>query len=162
MREMTPILWWWQLAKYTPVKSFTFRKVSAKICNFRVPVNKGVPLPWMKWHPSFNEGGAKCTPVKSFTCWKVSAKICNFRVPVYKGVPLLWMKWNLCFNDDWLQSLIPWKVSLSEKWVLNYTTLGLPFIRGFPSHKWNESHSLTMTGCQLHYCENIRFLKSKC
>ena len=117
MREMKHILEWWQLAKCTPVNSFTFRKVSAKICNFRVPVYKGVPLPWMKWHPSFNDGG--------------------------------------------LPSVRLWKVSLAEKWVLKYATLGFLFIRGFPSHEWNETHPLTMTGCQLHYCENLRFLKSE-
>ena len=32
------------LANYTGVKRFAFRKVSGKICNFRVPVYKGVPL----------------------------------------------------------------------------------------------------------------------
>ena len=46
--------------------------------------------------------------------------------------------------------LYDWKVSLSEKLVFKYTTLGLPFIRGFPSHEWNETHPLTMTGDQLY------------
>ena len=36
----------------------------------------------------------------------------------------------------------------SEKLVLNYTTLGFPIIRGFPSHEWNDTHALTMTGGQ--------------
>ena len=36
------------------------------------------------------------------------------------------------------------KVSLSEKWVLKYSTLGVPLIEGFPYHetmwmKWNQS-----------------------
>ena len=38
-----------------------------------------------------------------------------------------------------------WKDSLSEKWLLIYTTLGFPFIRGFPSHEWNETHPLTVS-----------------
>ena len=53
-------------------------------------------------------------------------------------------------------------VSLSEKLVLNYTTLGFPFIRGFPSHEWNETRPLTMTGGQLYECQKLHFLKSEC
>ena len=96
MNEMEPILKRWLLANYTSVKRFGFWKVSAKICNFSVPVYKGVPLPWMKWHPFF--------------------------------------------IDDGLQVYYYLKVSLSEKWVQKYTTLGFPFIRGFPSHEWNGTH----------------------
>ena len=55
MNEMTPILYRWRLAKCTGVKRFTFRKVSAKIFNFRVPIYKGVPFPWMKWYPSLED-----------------------------------------------------------------------------------------------------------
>ena len=102
------------------------------------------------------------TSVKSFTFSKVSVKLYNFRVPVYKGVFLLWMKWNLCFNDDWLQSILLWKVSRSEKWVLNYTTLGLPFIKRLPSYEWNETHALTMTACKVYYREKFHFQKSQC
>ena len=43
MNEMTPFHERWQLANYTSVKRFAFWKISAKICNFRVPVYKGSP-----------------------------------------------------------------------------------------------------------------------
>ena len=55
MNEMKPILKRWLLANYTTVKIFVFWKVSAKMFNFSVPVYKGVPFPWMKWNPSFND-----------------------------------------------------------------------------------------------------------
>ena len=54
------------------------------------------------------------------------------------------------------------KVSLSEKWMLNYATLGFPFIRGFPSHEWNETHPLTTTAGQVYECEKFNFLNSEC
>ena len=89
--------------------------------------------------------------VKSFTSWE-SVKLFKFRVPVYKGVSFPRIKRNRSFNDDWSQ--LPWKDSVSEKWVLNNTTLGFPFIKGFPSHEWNETHPLTMaTGLVLGYVE---------
>ena len=66
------------------------------------------------------------------------------------------------FNDDSCPTTILWKVSLSEKWVLNYTTLGFPFIRGFPFYEWNETYALTMTGCKVYYREKFHFLKSEC
>ena len=53
-----------------------------------------------------------------------------------------------------------WKVSLSEKWMLNHTTLGFPFIKGFPSHEWNDTRPLTMIAGQLYECQKFRFLKS--
>ena len=37
------------------------------------------------------------------------------------------------------------KVSLPEKLKLIYANLEFPFITGFPSHKWNKTHLLTMT-----------------
>ena len=53
LREMTPILKRWLLAKCTSVKSLTFWKVGANLYNLRVPVYNGVPshewndtLPW--------------------------------------------------------------------------------------------------------------------
>ena len=73
-------------------------------------------------------------------------KHCNFRVPVFKGAPLQWMKWNPSFNDECRPTILVWRVSQFEMWILNYTTLGCPFIRGFPSHGWNETHPLTMSG----------------
>ena len=42
------------------------------------------------------------------------------------------------------------KVSLSEKWMVNYTTSGFPFIRGFPSHEWNKIRPLTICAGLLH------------
>ena len=63
----------------------------------------------------------------------------NFRVPVYKGDPLPWLKWNPSFNDDCWQTVRVSKVSLSEKWMLNYTTSGFPFIKGFRSHEWYDT-----------------------
>ena len=135
---MIHIISWRLLNKYTSVKFFTFRKMSLKLYSFRVPVYKGVPLPWRKLHPSY------------------------FRVPVFKGVPLPWMKWNPAFNDYWWPTIRVWKVSLSEKWVLNYTTSGFPFLMGFPSPEFDDTHPLTITGGQLYECENFRFLKSEC
>ena len=54
------------------------------------------------------------------------------------------------------------KISLSEKLMLNYATLGFPFIRGFPSHEWNETNPLTTTAVQVYECEKFNFLKSEC
>ena len=151
MNEMEPILNRWLLANYASVKRFAFRKVSAKICNLRVPVYKGVPLTWMKWHPSLNDDWYPSVLLsKSFTLRKVGAKVYNFRVPVNKWVPLPWMKWNPSLIDDCWPTIQVWKDSLSEKWVLKYATLGFPFIRGFPSHEWNDTHSLSMTGIQVY------------
>ena len=101
------------------------------------------------------------TTVKRFTFWKVIVKLYNFRVFVDKGVQLTWMKCNPSFDDDWWPSIRVWKVSLSAKWVLNYASLGLPFIREFPSHEWNENHPLTMTAGQVYYCEKFHFFKSE-
>ena len=113
--------------------------MSVNVYNFRVPVSKGVPLPWMKWNTSLKRWlQTKYTSLKSFTFWKASVNVYNFRVPVHKGVPLPWMKCNLSFKDDCRPTILVWKVSNSEKCILNYTTLGSPFIRGFPSHGWNE------------------------
>ena len=39
---------------------------------------------------------------------------------------------KLIFNDECWPSILVLKGSLSEKWVLIYTTLGFPFIRGSP------------------------------
>ena len=110
--------------------------MSAKICNFKVPLTK-------------------YSTVKSLTFWKVSAKICNFRVPIYKGFPLPWMKRNPSLNDDCWPTILVWKDSLSEKLVLKYATLGFPFIRGFPSHEWNETNPLTMTASQVYECVKV-------
>ena len=85
MNEMEPILNRWLLANYTTVKSFTFRKVSAKICNFRVPVNKGVPPHMNEMIPILKRQLVKCTTVKSLTFRKDSANLYNLRVAVYKG-----------------------------------------------------------------------------
>ena len=43
--------------------------------------------------------------------------------------------------------------------VLNYASLSFPLIRGFPSHKWNETRALTMTAGQVYDCEKFRLLK---
>ena len=92
---------------------------------------------------------AKCAPVKSFAFRKVSAEVYNFSGPVYKGVPLPWMKWNPSLTMTASQVYPCAKDSLAEKLVLTYDTLGSPFIRGFPSHEWNDTHPLTMTARQL-------------
>ena len=88
--------------------------------------------------------------VKSFAFWKMNVKLFNFRVPVYKGVPLPWMKWNRSFQDDCWPSMGPCKLSLSEKWMLNHTTLGLLFIRGLSYHEWNETYPSTITTAKLY------------
>ena len=48
MREMKPFFQQWLLAKYTPVKSFAFSKMSAEVYNFSGPVYKGAPMNEMK------------------------------------------------------------------------------------------------------------------
>ena len=70
-----------------------------------------------------------------------------------------WEKWNPSFNHDSWPSVRLWKDSLSEKWVLNYATLGFPFIRGFPSHEWNDTHPLTMTASQVYECVKVSLSK---
>ena len=60
----------------------------------------------------------------------------------------------------WL--LAKYTTALSEKWVLNYTTLRFPFMKGFPSYEWNETHALTVTGGEAYQCENFCFLKCEC
>ena len=126
----------------------------------------------------------------------MSANLYNFRVPVYKGVPLTWMKSHPSFNNYSWSTIPVWKDSLSEKWELNYATLGFPFIRGslpmnemkpipwrwqlvkctpvkrftfrkvsakytalgftfirgFPPHEWNDTHPLMMTARQVYAC----------
>ena len=97
------------------------------------------------------------TIVKRFTFWKVSAKICNFRVPVFPSY-----EWNdthpLTMTASQVYECV--KVSLSEKWVLNYATSGFPFIIGFPSHERNETQPLTMAGGQVYGSKKFHFLKS--
>ena len=44
--------------------------------------------------------------------------------------------------------------------MLNYEILGFPFIRGFPSHEWNDTRRLTMIGGHVYECEMFHFLKS--
>ena len=163
MNEMEPILKRWLLANYTSVKRFAFRKVSAKICNLRVPVYKGVPLTWMKWNPSLIDD---C--LSSVLEWKVSLsekcvlKYATSGFPFIRGFPS--HEWNdthpLTMTASQVYERV--KVSLSEKWVLKYTTLGFPFIKGFPSHEWNDTHPLTMAASQVYACEKFHFPKSKC
>ena len=55
MDEMKPVLERWVLVNCPSLNSLTFGKLSVKLHNFRVPGSKGVPLPWMKWKPSFHD-----------------------------------------------------------------------------------------------------------
>ena len=41
-----------------------------------------------------------------------------------------------------------WKVSVK-------ITLGFPFIRGFSSHEWNDTHPLMMTASQVYECAKV-------
>ena len=93
--------------------------------------------------------------MKFFVFWKVSANLYNLRVPVNKGVSLPWMKWNPSLNDDCWPTILVWKDSLSEKLVQKYATLWFPFIRGFPSHEWNDTHPLSTTASQVYYYRNV-------
>ena len=54
------------------------------------------------------------------------------------------------------------KFSLTENSVLNYTTLGFPFITRLHSHEWNDTQALKMTAGQVYECEKFHFLKSEC
>ena len=40
-----------------------------------------------------------------------------------------------------------------------YASLGFPFIRGFPSHEWNETRALAMTAGQVYDSEKFHFHK---
>ena len=160
MNERKHFIKRWQLANYTGVKRFSFWNVSAKICNFRVPIYKGVPLPWMKWNPSFNDD---CWP--TILLWKVSLSekwVLNYTTLRFSFIKsFLSHGWNdTSFADDWWLSLLVWKVSLSEKWMLYYTNLRFPFIKGFSSHEWNETHPSTMTADKLYDCEKFHFPES--
>ena len=53
------------------------------------------------------------------------------------------------------------KFHFLKKWMVYYTTLGFPFIRGFPSHEWNDTRLLTMIAGQLYEGEKLRFLKNE-
>ena len=46
---------------YTSLNSFTFRRVHLKQYNFRVPVYRGVPLPWM-----INKATLGCPFIRGF------------------------------------------------------------------------------------------------
>ena len=132
MDEVTLVICRWVQVIYTSLNSLTFRKVHLKQYNFRVPVYKGVPLPWMKWNSSFNDD-----------CWPA---IVVSKVPTFeKYIPLPWIKWNSSFADERRSSILVWTASLSEECILNKATLVCPIIRGFPSHGWSETHPLTMT-----------------
>ena len=55
-----------------------------------------------------------------------------------------------------VKSFTFWKVSVK---LYNFM---VPFIRGFPSHEWNDTHPLTMTAGQVYDCEKFHFLKNEC
>ena len=85
------------------------------------------------------------TTVNTFTFWKVSFKPYNFRAIVYKGVIPPWMEEKLYFHENCCQTILLWKLSISEKLFLNHTTFGFPFIKTLSSHEWNENHTSTKT-----------------
>ena len=111
-------------------------------------MNEKKPILWQKLQSNY-------TILKTFTISKVSFKLYNFRVSVYKGVPFSWMKWYPSFKDDNWPRILLWKVSLTENLVLNYTTLEFPFIKGLPSHEWNDTQPLMMTTSQGYECVNV-------
>ena len=90
----------------------------------------------------------------------MSVEVYNFNVPVYKGVSLPWMNWNPNFNDECCLSIRVLRLPFCEKWVLNYTTSGLPLIRGFPSHGWNDTHHFTVIARQVYTCEVFQWYTS--
>ena len=55
-----------------------------------------------------------------------------------------------------LQRWTFWKVSVK---LFNFSD---PVDKGFPSHEWNVTHPLTMTGGQVNDYETFYFLKSEC
>ena len=65
------------------------------------------------------------------------------------------------FNYDFRPTIRVYMVSFSEKWALNHETLGFPFIKGFPSHEWNDTRPLMMIAGQLYECQKIRVAKSE-
>ena len=66
MNERKHFIKRWQLANYTGVKRFSFWKASAKTCNFRVPVNKGVPS--HEWNDTHSLSMAAC---QMYLCEKI-------------------------------------------------------------------------------------------
>ena len=160
MKEMIPVLSRWLVANCTSVKSSTLQKVSVKVYNLRVPVFKEVPLPWLKWNPSFSDVWWR--NIRVWNVWISEKWVLNYTTwgfPFLRGFRFPWMKWYMSFSDDWWRNIRVSKSWLSEKWVLKYTTLGFPFLKGFPYHEWNETRSLTMIGGQLYECEKFHFLK---
>ena len=125
------------------------------------PLIRGFPSHgWNDTHP-FKMIAGQVYECAFFTLRKISLTPENFRVPVCRGFALPWMIWYPSFNDDCLPTIRLWKVSLCEKWMVDYTTSGFPFIRGFPSHEWNETHPLTMIGGQMYECQTFCFLKNE-
>ena len=163
MNERKHFIKRWLLANYTGVKRFSFWKASAKICNFRVPIYKGVPFPWMKWNPSLNDD---CCP--TIQVWKDSLsekwvlKYATLGFPFTRVFPT--HEWNDRHPKTMtgIQVYYYLKDSLSEKWVLKCATLGIPFRRGFPSHEWNDTHPSSMAACQVYAREKFHLLKSEC
>ena len=129
------------MANCTRVKSFAFWKVNGKIYSFRVPVYKGVPLPWMKWYTSFNDD---CRPtVLGWTvslCEKWMVKYTTSGFPFIRG--FLSHEWN----DTRLLTMIGGQVYdgkkfrflKSEWYIYNFR---VPVSKGFslPWRKWHTS-----------------------
>ena len=143
MNERKHLIKRWQLANYTGVKRFTFWKVSAKICNFRVPIYKGVPynirvpvykgflLPWMKWHPFFIDGGLPSVLVwKDWLSEKWVLKHATLGFPLIRGSPPM---------NEMTPILYRWRLAKCT----------------FPWHERNDTHPLMMTASQVYKCVRV-------
>ena len=114
MNEIILILYRWFLAKYTTMKSFTSWKVSANLCNFRIPVYKVVPLPWMKWNPSFDDKYCKSVRLKSFTFW-MHYNLCKqgLNLRIFGTIDILVFRPYI-----WLSSyIIPWSMFINAMYL---------------------------------------------
>ena len=93
MNEMKSIFKRWLLANYTSVKRFAFWKVSAKICNFRVPVYKGFPShDWNDTHSLSMTASQVYYYLKDSLSEKWVLKYTTLGVPFRKGFPS--HEWN--------------------------------------------------------------------
>ena len=88
MNEKKHFIKRWLLANYAGVKRFSFWKASAKVYNFRVPIYKGVPLPWMKGNTSLiDECYLTILVWKDSLSEKLVLKYATLGFPFIRGFP---------------------------------------------------------------------------
>ena len=85
--------WMMTASQVYACEKFHFQKSECKVYSFRVPIYKGVPLPWIKWNPFLNDD---CWP--TIQVWKDSLsekwvlKYATLGFPLIRGFPS--HEWN--------------------------------------------------------------------